>query len=154
MKIDHGTLVLAADGKKAVLFRNEGDRKYCVLQSLAHEEIANPPTGEIGSDRPGRSFSSTGRRRSALGETDWHRQAEERFASRAVEMLEGAAKTGDAALVIVAPPKFLGALRDELGASLKHRLRAEIHKDLVHHEADDIAEAIARHPEAVSTPWD
>ena len=147
MKIAHGTLVMAADGEKALLFRNEGDRKFTVLQTLTHEAIANRPTHEIGSDRPGRSFSSTGRRRSGYGETDWHRETEERFARKAAEMLEEAAEGNEAGLVIVAPPQFLGSLRDRLGASVKRRLLAEITKDLVHHETDDIAEAIGRHVE-------
>ena len=33
MKIAHGTLVMAADGQKALLLRNEGDEKYAVLPS-------------------------------------------------------------------------------------------------------------------------
>ena len=147
MKIAHGTLVLAADGGKALLFRNEGDEKYAVLETLAHDAIANPPTHELGADRPGRSFSSTGRRRSGLGETDWHRQGEERFARRAAGLMAKAAEGNDAGLVIVAPAQFLGSLRDQLKASVKRRLLAEIEKDLVHHETDDIVEAISRHHE-------
>ena len=149
MKIAHGTLVMAADGKKALLFRNEGDSKYSVLQTLTQESIANPATHETGSDRPGRSFSSVSRRRSSVGQTDWHRQAEERFARHVAGVLEDAVKDSDADLVIVAPPQFLGSLRDQLGASVKRRLRAEINKDLVHRETDEIAEAIARHLDKV-----
>lgn len=151
MKIAHGTLVMAADGKKVLLFRNEGDRKFSVLQTLTHDEIVNPATREIGSDRPGRSFASTGHRRSGYGDTDWHNQAEERFARRAAALMEEAAKGNDADLIVVAPPHFLGTLRGQMCASVKSRLRAEIHKDLVHHETDDIAEAIARHPDADRT---
>lgn len=147
MKIAYGTLVLAADGGKALLFRNEGDEKYTVLKMLAHEEIANPPSSELGSDRPGRSFSSTSDRRSAYSETDWHRQGKERFARRVAELLEEAAEGNDAGLVIVAPAQFLGSLRDQLRAAVKRRLLAEIEKDLAHHETDDVAEAISRHHE-------
>ncbi len=64
MKIAHGTLVMAIDGSKMLLFRNEGDEKYVVLDTLKHEEIADPASHEIGTDAPGRSFSSTGSRRS------------------------------------------------------------------------------------------
>lgn len=153
MKIAHGTLVLAADGQKALLFRNEGDRKFAVLQTLVQEEIANPPTGELGSDRPGRSFASTGKRRSAYGDTDWHRQAEDRFAKRSAELLEQAAREGEADLVIVAPPQFLGSLRAHLSPLVRRRLQAEIAKDLVHHETDDIAAAVTRHLETRPAPW-
>ena len=147
MKIAHGTLVMAADGGKALLFRNEGDEKYAVLKTLAHEEIDHPPTRELGSDRPGRSVSSTGRSRSALSDTDWHRQSEERFARRVAGLIEEAAEGNDAGLVVVAPAQFLGSLRDQLKVSVKRRLLAEIEKDLVHHETDDVAAAISRHRE-------
>jgi protein required for attachment to host cells len=147
MKIAHGTLVLAADGKKALLFRNEGDRKYSILQTLTHEEIVNPATRDVGSDRPGRAFSSIGKRRSGYDQTDWHRQAEQRFARRAADLLEAAASGNDEDLVIVAPPQFLGLLRTQLSASVGKRVRAEINKDLVHHDIDDISGAIAHHLE-------
>lgn len=151
MRIAHGTIVLAADGTKALLLRNEGDEKFTVLQTLSHEETENPPTRATGSDQPGRSFSSTDARRSGYTETDWHRQAEERFARRAVGLLaEEAANDGDAGLVILAPPRFLGQLRERLTKSLRDRLRAEIDKDFAHRDVDDIAQAIARHPEAAS----
>ena len=153
MKIAHGTLVLAADGKKALLFRNEGDEKYAILQTLIHDELENPATRAAGSDRPGRSFSSTGPRRSGYEQTDWHRQAEERFAKRAARMLEDAAQGGESDLVLVAPPQFLGSLPHQLEASVRRRLRAEINKDLVHHETDDIAQAIARHLDKVPARW-
>jgi protein required for attachment to host cells len=152
MKITHGALVLVADGQKSLLFRNEGDEKYPVLQMLSQESIANPATREEGSDRPGRSFSSISRRRSSVGQTDWHRQTEERFARHVAGVLEDAAKDDDAELVIAAPPQFLGSLRDQLNASVKRRLVAEINKDLVHRETDVIAEAIARHPEKAPAP--
>lgn len=152
MKIAHGTIVMAADGKKAVLFRNEGDEKYAVLETITHDVIDNPATRDAGSDRPGRSFSSVGSRRSAYGDTDWHSQAEDDFARRAADRLEEATQDNEAGVVIVAPPRFLGSLRDQLGARVKRRLLAEINKDLVHHETDDIAAAIARHGEQAPAP--
>ena len=145
MKMAHGTLVLAADGQKALLLRNEGDEIFAVLQTVAHEGTAGPPTRALGSDRPGRSFASIDRRRSAYDATDQHRQAEERFARRAAGLLEQAAREGEADLVIVAPPRFLGTLRSMLSAAVRKRLRAEIDKDLVHRDTDAIARAVARH---------
>ena len=149
MRIAHGTIVLAADGKKALLLRNEGDEKYAVLQTLSHDETAYPPTRATGSDQPGRSFSSTEARRSGYGDTDWHRQTEDRVARRAASLLEKAANGSEAGVVILAAPRFLGLLRERLASSVKRRLVAEIDKDLVHHETDQIAAAISRHLEKV-----
>ena len=113
MKIAHGTLVLAIDGGKMLLFRNEGDEKYAVLDTLSHREIDNPPTREQGADAPGRSYSSVGSRRSAYGQTDGHDRAEEDFAIRAAEGLERVAASDGAGIVVLAPPRMLGQLRKD-----------------------------------------
>lgn len=90
MKVAHDTLVMVADGEKLLLFRNEGDETYPVLQTLAHQEAAHRATHEQGSDAPGRSFASMGERRSGYSETDWHERDEERFARHAAEALDRA----------------------------------------------------------------
>ena len=56
MKVAHGMLVMVADGEKLLLFRNEGDEKYPVLNTVLHEERSSAATHELGSDRPRRSF--------------------------------------------------------------------------------------------------
>ena len=142
MKIAHGTLVMAADGEKLLLFRNEGDETYPVLETVSHEESPSPATHELGSDQPGRSFASIGERRSGYGETDWHQQREDNFAQHAAKVLEKAAARSDAGIVVLAPPRTLGALRKHWGRFTQARLVAEIHKDFTHRMTDDIVEAI------------
>lgn len=145
MKIAHGALVMVLDGEKLLLFRNEGDEKYAVLETLGREDLANPPTREQGSDAPGRTHSSTSDRRSAYGETDWHREAEERFAIECVRRLERAAAQAEGDIVVVAPPRTLGVIRGEWNKAVGARIVAEIAKDLVHQETGDIVAAIAAH---------
>ena len=53
MIIPHGTIVLAADAHKALIYRNEGDETYPVLQTLRHEETDTPSNREIAADRQG-----------------------------------------------------------------------------------------------------
>lgn len=145
MKIAHGTIVMALDGQKMLLFRNEGDRKYAVLETLGREDLDNPASRAQGSDAPGRAFSSTGDRRSVYSETDWHRQAEERFAAEGARRLERLAASTDGGIVVVAPPRTLGVLRKQRSEAIERRIVAEIGKDLVHHDTDDIAAAIEAH---------
>jgi HSP20 family protein len=145
MKISHATLVMAIDGRKMLLFRNQGDEKYIVLDTLENEEVKTPPSHQLGSDAPGRTFSSTSPRRSGYGETDWHSQAEARFAILGASALEHAASGNQADIVVVAPPRVLGELRKHWGRETRKRLVAEIGKDLVHHETDDIARAVTAH---------
>ena len=146
MKISHGALVLVADGRKSLLFRNEGDEKYPVLETIEHARIDNPPARAQGTDRPGRSFASTGKRRTAYIQPDRHRLAEERFATETARRLEHVAASLDGSVVIIAPPAFLGELRHQLDGSLAQRISAEIPKDLSHHTTDDIVEVIASYP--------
>ncbi len=150
MKIPHGTIVMVADGEKWLLFRNEGDEKYPVLETLSHEESPSPTTREAGSDRPGRTAASIGDRHSGYAETDWHEQDQERFAIHAAEMLEAAATVRDAGIVVLAPPRTLGVLRKHWGRRSRAGLLAEIDKDLVHRTTDDVIAAIAAEPAPVA----
>lgn len=147
MKIDNGTLVMALDGTKLLLFRNDGDDKYPVLATLKHEEADNPPSREHGTDKPGRTHASMGDgRSSSYGETDWHEQTLQRFIRHAAEVLEkAAAGKPDAGIVVIAPPNALGELRKQYGRETGDRLLAEIGKDLANHMTDDIEKAIAAH---------
>lgn len=147
MKIDNGTLVAALDGTKLLLFRNDGDEKFPVLTTLAHEEADDPPSREQGSDAPGRTqASSRDGRSSSYEETDWHRQSKERFVRHAAEVVEkAAAARPDAGVVVIAPPAALGELRKHYGRATQDRLLAEIVKDLAGHMTDDIVEAISAH---------
>lgn len=150
MKIAHGTLVMAIDGRKMLLFRNEGDQKYIVLDTVENEEVKTPASRALGTDAPGRSFSSTSPRRSSYSETDWHSQAERRFALAGAVRLEHAANGHEAGIVVIAPPRVLGELRKHWGRETKKRLVAEIGKDLVHHETDDIVRVVNAHLSAHS----
>ncbi|WP_324073691.1 MAG: host attachment family protein [Erythrobacter sp.] len=146
MKVEHGTLVMVADGAKLLLFRNEGDATYPVLETLLSERQDNPPAHEQGTDAPGRSFASTGAARSSYEETDRHRLAEDAFAHHAAAVLEDAAVARpDAGIVVVAAPHTLGEMRKAYGRAVRARLVAEIDKDLADHPTDDVIAALAAH---------
>lgn len=146
MIIKNGTLIMAADGAKLLLFRNDGDTKYPVLHTLSHEKAANPPAHEQGTDRPGRTQSSMGDRRSSYGETDWHKQSEDDFARHAAGVLEQAALAEpEAGIVVIAAPHTLGEMRKHYGRETGQRLLGEIAKDLANQSTDGIVHAIAAH---------
>jgi protein required for attachment to host cells len=146
MNIEHGTLVLVADGSKLLLLRNEGDEKYAVLETMTHEEQGNPAAHEQGTDAPGRRFASFGDSRSSYDETDWHQQAEDAFARHAAAVLEQAAgQHPDAPVIVIAAPRTLGLLRKAYGRATTARLAAEIDKDLAGHTTDDVIAALAAH---------
>ena len=68
-----------------------------------------------------------------MEQTDWHLQAEQRFLQRVAGHLDAAVNAGEAkSLIVVAPPRALGVLRQAYSHNLRAAVRAEIDKDLVH----------------------
>ena len=107
MKIKHKkTWIVVADCSHARIFLNEGPGTGLV-PALDHDLIGNRlRSHEIGSDRPGVSFSSSGPGRHAMGpSTDPHAHAEREFIRQvAMAVKEGLNAHAFEQLVIVAPP--------------------------------------------------
>ncbi|MBU0555762.1 MAG: host attachment family protein [Alphaproteobacteria bacterium] len=145
MKMAHDALVMVVDGGKMLLFRNAGDEEFPNLQVEEAVEQNNPSDAEQGTDRPGRSFAGAAgsQERSAMSETDFHQQAEDRFAAEAVDLLNRRAMAGEFdQLVIVAAPNTLGEMRQHYHKTLKDRLAGEIGKTLTGHPVDEIEKII------------
>jgi len=124
--------VVVCDGKKALVLSNIGDAKFPNLKTLEVLEHKDLATHELGADKPGRAFSSVGHGRSAVGQTDWHDQAEHDFLVKLAHRLDAAVTAGKTkAVIIVAPPRALGVLRPAYSHALKAAVRAEVDKDLV-----------------------
>lgn len=142
--IPHAALIMVGDGKKALFFRNQGSPLHVRLVVERVLQQANPPTREQGTSAPGRYRGIDGHSRSAMEETDWHQLAEDRFAhemSTALYRLALADTYQD--LVIIAPPKILGVLRESLHQEVAKRVIAEIPKDLTGHPKEEIARLIS-----------
>src|SRR3954468_1343525 len=60
MKIGEGDWVVVCDGAKALILQNAGDGMYPNLKTREVHQQAIPKTEELGTDEPGRSFSSSG----------------------------------------------------------------------------------------------
>jgi protein required for attachment to host cells len=140
LKIGPGEWVIVCDGKKALVLENAGDEKFLNLKTREVLDHPDAKTREVGTDAPGRAFNSVGEARSAMEQTDWHTQEEERFLHKLASRLDAAVKAGQAkSLVIVAPPRALGLLRPAYSHDLRKALRAEVDKDFVKmpvHEID------------------
>jgi protein required for attachment to host cells len=134
------TLVVITDGAKAVFYRNDGPGKGLTALDDLKMTTDVPPTREIMSDRPGRSFSSVGPGRSSIEpRTDPHELEETRFAKGVLEQIE-AAMGRDVAdkLVLVAAPKTLGEMRKAMPKSLADNLTATLDKDLTKTPANEL----------------
>ncbi len=146
MLLPHDVWVLVGDGRKALLLRNHGDAAYPDLRTSAifHDE-PNPPSSAQGTDRPGRSIEHASGRRSGMEETDLHILAEQRFVQSVAEALSDRV-TEIGALVVVAPPRTLAALRAAFSNGLRKNIVAEINKDLTHHPVHAIERILTGKP--------
>jgi protein required for attachment to host cells len=124
--------ILVCDGRKALLFQNTGDRvypKFATREVFTQELLA---THEMGSDKPGTIHSSADARRSSAEPVDMHAQAEHEFLIRLVHHLDRyTTEHRIRDLVIAAPPRALGTLREALPHHLRGLVRAEIDRDYV-----------------------
>jgi len=142
--VRRGDWVVVCDGKKALLFENVGDTKVLKLKTREVHEQPDPKTSEQGTDKPGRSINSIDSRRSAMEQTDWHEQEEERFLQRLARHLDTEVNAGNAkSVIMVAPPRALGVLRQAYSQNLRNALRAEIDKDFVKMPVHEIEKHLA-----------
>lgn len=137
MRISHDALVLVADGRKSLFLRNEGDAEFPNLVVEDQHAQAGLEDRDLRADAPGRSFASVGNRRSAMEETDYHQQEEDRFAADTAALLAAQAD-GFEQLIVVAPPRALGELRQHYDKAVQAKIVAEVDKDLVNHPIDKI----------------
>jgi len=142
--IPTAALVLVSDGRRALFLRNKGTPRTPELIMERGLESENPPSREHGTDQPGRKHGADGVSRSAIEETDWHQQAEERFAAAVADTLyqmEHAQEFQD--LVVIAPPKMLGDLRAKLHREVADCVVAEVAKDLTGHPIPEITRLLS-----------
>ncbi len=145
MKIVRGAWVLACDGRKALLLENIGNVGFPDLRIKETYEHADEPTRELGAAPPGRSYQSVGAHRSAVEQTDLHDEAERAFLRDLAERLNRAALAGEAkALIVVAPPRALGMIREAYSPTLRGVIAGEIAKDVVNHPADEIQKLVVQ----------
>jgi protein required for attachment to host cells len=144
IQIPPDALVMVGDGSRALFLRNRGTRAHLDLVLERQLEQDNPPTREQGTDRPGRKPGGDGVSRSAVGETDLHQLAEEKFAARIADDLYRMGHAQEfVALVVVAPPRMLGDLRAAMHPEVAQRIVAEVPKDLTAHPLPEIARLLS-----------
>lgn len=124
--------ILVADSSNARIYKS--DARLTALE-LVHEE-ANPEgrlmRSELDSDRPGMQRKGVGGTHSYGGDSDSTRHESFAFARALAKLLHGehlAGKFTD--LMIVAPPEFLGDLRQNLSQDCKNVLGKTVNKNLL-----------------------
>jgi len=139
MPLPHNALVLVADGRKTLFFRNRGDENQIDLRTEAHDEREDRKDHEIKSDAPGTTKQSGGYGRSTYEEPDFQQQEEDRWIKDAADELKARVLRNDFdALAIVAPPKALGILKKCLHKEVERRLVCTVNKEMSGRAVPDI----------------
>lgn len=143
MYIDHDAMVLVADGRKILFFRNKGDRAFPKLETEVVKVQDNPADRDQSSDMSGQA-PTPGSAQGTMGKTDYHEQEEAHFAAEAANLLKRRALANEyEKLIVVAPPTALGEIRKRYHKEVEARLVGEIAKDLSNHPLPEIERIIA-----------
>jgi protein required for attachment to host cells len=132
-KVD--TWVLLADAERARVLRypeRTADMAATPLDTVFETATTHLPGREIMADAPGRGFASTGARRSSMEpRSDPVRDQTRRFAEAILAQLEERlARKEFAQLMIFAPPRMLGDLRDAMSEQMAATVVSQTPKDL------------------------
>jgi len=148
MKSTMSTWVLVADGSRATLLAT--DLRFAraeVLRQLDHPESRAKGMDLMADDR-GRTAvgtKATGRRAGVAPSTPPKEVEVEKFSRELGEMLRLAhARHEYGALVLVAPPHFLGRLRGDLSRPVAACVRAELDKDYTQMNTRDLLAALRK----------
>jgi protein required for attachment to host cells len=144
LRIHNGDWVVVCDGAKALILENAGDAVALNLKTKEVREQPDQKTHEQGTDAPGRAINSIDSRRSAMEQTNWHEQGEQRFLTELSKRLNAAVIAGEAkSLILIAPPRALGVIRQAATPNLRKAVRAEIDKDFVKMPVHEIEKHLA-----------
>ena len=136
--------VVATDGGRALILRNDGTVQEPRLTLLRKHDQDVPPTRELGTDKPGRAYAPDGLSGSAMEETNWQDQAEADFLKEVAVKLDELVHEKEASrIVLVAPPRALGTLRPNLSADAQAAISAEVAKDYTNLPVDQIERHLA-----------
>ncbi len=134
------TWILVAESSRAKIFEQEAPRgDLRELQAFDHESSRLNDI-DLVSSAPGRAFDSKGMGRHAIEpDTDPKVNETHIFARLLAQHLDkGLEKNHFKKLVVMAPPEFLGILRDTFSAQINHLIVAEINKNLVRESVESI----------------
>ncbi|MFO1351755.1 MAG: host attachment protein [Gammaproteobacteria bacterium] len=140
------TWIVVAESSRARIFAAaQSTGALTELDDLVHPQ-SRLHDRDLTSDLPGRAFDSTGRRHSFEQNQDPKRHEAEIFAKQIALHLETARNDGRFdQLVLIAPPTFLGLLRERLDATTAKQVTRTIVKDLITLNTGELRQYLADH---------
>jgi protein required for attachment to host cells len=137
--------IVVADEREVNFFEGskaDGPLKAC---GSLHNETAGLKDIELETDREGRRYGQMGHHHGVDGERSTERHELTLFAKAVAERIDRDRVNHEfAKLVIVAPPRMLGLLRQSLSSPSQAMLAGEVSKDVVHHGPEAIRSVVPR----------
>ncbi|HWA59943.1 MAG TPA: host attachment protein [Caulobacteraceae bacterium] len=137
-------LYILADGAHArFVERSPTSGDFVTLREIDGSQALDTLREELGGGSPqGRSQESLSPARRGVGpaDTDYERRAKESFV-RDVAHEAAKAAAGRRGVVLVAPPRLIGSLREAIGEGV--RIEGELHKDLIKTPDHDLADHLS-----------
>lgn len=139
------TWVLVADGSRARVLARAGASGSFVQPAGGMFSHAVHRAADLGTERPGRVRESANASHHAIEpRADRRREGKHGFARMLAQMLEQRAlERAYDRLILVAPPRTLGDLRDGLGKEARFRLVGTLDRDLTALATDEIERHLA-----------
>jgi len=130
LRIHSKDWILICDGSKALFLRNDGDAQNLDLVEVRTSINEGVSTHETGADRPGRVHAPAGGMRRGVEAPDLHERQEHDFLAKIAGEIEAEVESsGMKRLLLIAPPRALGILRQHLGARSQTAIFGQIVKD-------------------------
>lgn len=141
------TWILIANGARARILNYLGRQSGVQQLPDCDWRSEHAPDRELASDRPGRAFDSVGKSRHAIDpHASAHRLNKAAFAREMSRFLHEKFIAGEFdRLVLIAPPKTLGDMREHLTGKLSKSLFAQVPLDLTHIPNDEIDSYLKQH---------
>lgn len=118
------------------------------IKTLIHPPGASHPR-DVLTDRPGRFPGNSGECASGDSATDYRHQTAQDFAVEVIAALEhGRNHQQFGQLVLIAPPLFLGVLREHLSGPLQKLVKADFAKELVQASLEEIGNFVRHEMQA------
>jgi protein required for attachment to host cells len=148
--------IVVADERQANFFDASGVNAPLAACGAVQNEAGGMKDTELETDRPGRRFGGASGVRHGSGPIQAHHHGVDGerstqrheltlFAKEVAQRIEAARVHREFdKLVIVAPPRMLGLLRQSLSAPTQALVASEVAKDLIQHGPDAIKEAVPR----------
>ena len=137
------TWILVGDASRARVFSfDKDDAPWQLVEQIEHP-LGRARTSDLVSDRAGRARDGGP---PAAQQTDPAEQESHRFAERLCHLLQKASDEHRfARLVLVAPPRFLGYLRDILREPVARHVVKSLDKDYTRHDERELRKLIGPH---------